>query len=89
MRNHENELLRLGIVVNERHIDDLAIVQLMQGAAERRLAELRILLDVDDPEYLDLEGFAVRTEHANPLSAGPAHRPSVRLVSQRGVRLSD
>jgi hypothetical protein len=38
VRNYQDELLCLRVVVDERHIDDLAIIQLMQAAPECRLS---------------------------------------------------
>ena len=92
VRNHEHEPLRGRVMVDERHIDDLAVVEPVQRAPKRRLPELRVSLDVDDTTHLDFDRLAVLAEYANPLHPGATRRPRIRQKgrctagSQRSIR---
>ena len=59
-----------GVVVDERHLDRISIVEAMEGADERGLAKLGILLHVHDTEHLGFCWIATLAEHANTLGSG-------------------
>ncbi len=72
MRTHQDELLRERVMIGKRHVDELTLIELVQGAGESRPAKFGVFPDIDDAKHLDLFGLGFRSKHKNPFLAGAA-----------------
>ena len=67
-------------MIQERNLDPLTIVEAVQLAIERRRSQIRVLPNIHDSEYLDLQRVAAWAKHAHVLDPSASRRPLIRVA---------